>query len=419
MQNLNMKFFHLNYLGLAEIFLISTALFLLTIVTYFVAKKYLLKIINKAICHRKPKWKKIIERQQTFKQLVYMVPTLFLYFWVQYFPHAAVYITRLLNLYIIINIVLLVSNILKTISDIYKLYPVAKENPIKNYMQLLNIFSYIIGAVVAICVVMDISPWGFLSGVTALTAVLLLVFRETILSFIAGVQIIANRLIQTGDWIEVPQFGANGAVLEVALHVVKVQNWDKTIVSIPTYKLIEAGFKNWRGMYDSGGRRIKRSMPIDQTSIRSISRQELQSILTTPQIQNSLQNLEWSKEDRPGLQTNLGAFRNYIEAYLRQRTDTNQNYTFIVRLLEPTATGIPLELYLFTNQTTWAIHERIQSEIFEHLLATISLFNLRVFQEPSGYDYILSMTTQPSNYSAPQKTSKSQIAKYTQAESKL
>lgn len=389
MSEISQHLFKLAGSGWLNAAIISAILISLTIVSYVVAKRYLLNLINSALAHKQPKWKKVLDRHQPFKQLVYMVPTLFLYFWVQYLPTASAYMTRVLNFYIIVNITLLLGNLISSVGEIYKTYPIAREKPIKTYLQLLSIFIYLVGGVVSIFVLLNINPAGFLGSVGVLTTVLLFVFKDTILSFIAGMQIVSNNLIQNGDWIEAPQFGADGSVIEVALHVIQIQNWDKTIVSVPTYRLVDSGFKNWRGMYNAGGRRIKRALLLDQTSVRLISKDELIEILKAPQLSDTLKTKEWANEPRSGLQTNLGAFRSFVEAFLRHHPQINQDLTFIIRLLDPTPQGIPLEIYVFTSDTAWSAYERIQSEIFEQLIATIPLFDLRIFQDPTGYDYIL------------------------------
>ena len=383
-----------------ELIYVSLIIILLTMSSYLVAKNYLPKLLNNIVGRKQPKWKTVLEKRKTFNQLVYMVPTLFIYFWIQYYPEASTYVNRILNCYIIINIILLMDNILATASDIYNFYPMAKKKPIKSYIQLVNIFIYIVGGVVSLCMLLDKSPWGFLSSIGALTAVLLLVFRDTILSFIASMQIVANNLIQPGDCIEVPAFGADGDVIDVALHVVKVQNWDKTIVTIPTYKLIEGGFKNWRGMFDAGGRRIKRALFIDQTSVKILSSSEIHEIRQKEIIQltsnktkpdnlciDSYLGGKGQLETGYGDPTNLGIFRNYVEAYLKNHPKISDELTFIIRLLDPTASGIPLEVYVFSTDTRWSAYEKIQAEIFEHLLAMLPQFHLRIFQNPTGHDF--------------------------------
>jgi miniconductance mechanosensitive channel len=242
------------------------------------------------------------------------------------------------------------------------------------------------------------SPWGLISGIGAVTGILILVFKDTILSFVASIQITANNLLQIGDWVEMPQFGADGDVLEIALHTVRIQNWDKTIVTIPTYKFIEGSFKNWRGMLESGGRRIMRSIFIDQTSIKIVddtllSKIEEIDILKDYLIQKKAdierENNEKkinSKHIINGRQmTNIGCFRAYILAYLKSNPNLRNDMSFMVRQLAPTPDGIPLQVYVFSRVIEWAPYEDIQADIFDHLLAAVPHFDLRVFQNPTDY----------------------------------
>jgi miniconductance mechanosensitive channel len=257
---------------------------------------------------------------------------------------------------------------------------------------------YALGGALAICTLLAISPWGILSGLGAMTALLILVFRDTILSLIASVQIAAYDLVRRGDWIEMPQLGVDGDVIDVTLHTFRVQNWDKTIVTVPTHKLIEDSFKNWRGMTESGGRRIKRSILIDQTSIKFLDKaaldrlsqiNRLEPYLTGKQKELAGDNADLGKNtdllNRRAL-TNIGTFRAYVEAYLRDNSKIHQGMTFLVRHLPISPNGLPLEIYVFTNDTEWGRYESIQADIFDHLLAALSTFELRVFQNPTGFD---------------------------------
>ena len=238
-----------------------------------------------------------------------------------------------------------------------------------------------------------------LSGVGALTAVLMLVFKDTILSFVASIQINSNDLFKIGDWIEAPQFGADGDVIDIALHTVKIQNWDKTISIIPTYKLIDSSFKNWRGMTESGGRRIKRSIFIDQNSICFCSSAELENYksieLLKPYLEqritevnesNKNQNVNMDSYVNGRRLTNIGTFRAYIKAYLKNHSKIHDNLTFLIRQLRPSASGLPIEIYVFTNVVDWIEYESIQADIMDHILSVISEFNLKIFQNPSGHD---------------------------------
>ena len=244
------------------------------------------------------------------------------------------------------------------------------------------------------------SPVYLLSGIGALTAVLMLVFKDTILSFVATIQINSNDLFKIGDWVDAPQFGADGDVVDIALHTVKIQNWDKTITTIPTHKLIDSSFKNWRGMTDSGGRRIKRAIYIDISTIRFWDKELLRRFQQLDLLQDYLEsklkevdnsnqtvgaNLDQMVKGRRF--TNIGTFRAYIKAFLKNHSDIHDEMTFLIRQLPPGEKGLPMEIYVFTNDTDWVRYESIQSDIFDHLMAIISEFDLKVFQNPSGNDF--------------------------------
>lgn len=307
-------------------------------------------------------------------------------------------VERAILAYVVVNFVIVTSRMLSAGVDIYQTYPISHRRPIKGYIQLANLVVYALGGALAICTLLAISPWGILSGLGAMTALLILVFRDTILSLIASVQIAAYDLVRRGDWIEMPQLGVDGDVIDVTLHTFRVQNWDKTIVTVPTHKLIEDSFKNWRGMTESGGRRIKRSILIDQTSIKFLDKaaldrlsqiNRLEPYLTGKQKELAGDNADLGKNtdllNRRAL-TNIGTFRAYIEAYLRDNSKIHQGMTFLVRHLPISPNGLPLEIYVFTNDTEWGRYESIQADIFDHLLAALSTFELRVFQNPTGFD---------------------------------
>ncbi|MCD8567924.1 MAG: mechanosensitive ion channel family protein [Geovibrio sp.] len=264
-------------------------------------------------------------------------------------------------------------------------------------MQLIEIFLFIMGAILVVCFFLGKSPWAILSGIGAMTAIIMLVFKDTIMNFVASLLIIFNDLVHVGDWIEVPGTGADGTVTEMALHTVKVKNFDNTIVTIPTHKLIDGSFRNWRGMRESGGRRIRRSILIDQKSIRFLTEQDIKNLERVDVLRDYLQlkkdelaesnkcvSCECSVNGRR--LTNIGTFRAYILEYLRQKKEIDKSMTFLVRQLAPTAEGLPLEVYVFSNDINWVSYEGIQSDIFDHLLAAVREFDLRVFQNPSGYD---------------------------------
>ncbi len=275
----------------------------------------------------------------------------------------------------------------------------AKHRPLKGFVQLIQIVVWVLGSVLAVAVLLDRSPLLLLSGFGAMTAILLLVFKDTILSLVASVQLTAQDMVRVGDWIEMPQFGADGDVVDVQLHTVKVQNWDKTITTIPTHRLITDSFKNWRGMSQAGARRIKRAIFIDVSSIRIQTQEEVDHFTRFALLKDYIETKENELADyNKGLATeagtdvnmrrltNVGMFRAYAYNYLKNHPKIHSGMTLIVRQLAPGPEGLPLEIYCFTNTTDWGLYEDIQSDIFDHLLAIVPEFGLRLFQKPAGSD---------------------------------
>jgi miniconductance mechanosensitive channel len=274
-------------------------------------------------------------------------------------------------------------------------------NALMDALNIVKILVILSGIILSVSLISGQSPLALLTGLGALTAILLLVFRDTILSFVASLQISTNDLVKEGDWIEVPSYDADGDVINMTLHTIKVQNWDKTISVIPTHKIMEVSYKNWRGMQESGGRRIKRAVHIDLVSIRFCDEEMLERYRKVDILREYLdQRLGEIEKERvqKGIEidspldsrqlTNLGTYRAYIEAYLRAQPKIHQEgMTFLIRQLAPGPTGVPLEIYVFTKTTEWIEYERIQADIFDHLLAAVPVFDLRVFQEPTGLDF--------------------------------
>lgn len=304
------------------------------------------------------------------------------------------------NAFIVLTIALAASDALNVVNSIYLKRSDAYQHPIKGYIQVAKLVIAMIATILIIATLIDRSPVILLSGIGAMAAVLMLIFQDTILSLVASIQISSNDMVRVGDWIEMPQLHADGDVIDVALHTVKVQNWDKTITTIPTKKLITESFKNWRGMQESGGRRIKRSLYIDQNSIRFIDpetsvRLKSFSVLKDFITQKSLELEVWNKALAEKGQapinarqmTNIGNFRAYVEQYLKNHPSIHQGMTLLVRQLNPTANGLPIEIYCFTQTIKWLEYEAIQSDIFDHLFAILPQFELRVFQSPSGLDF--------------------------------
>jgi len=312
----------------------------------------------------------------------------------------ALLVRRVSLAWIVVALVTAVSGMLQALNDIYtETYAEARNRPIKGYLQVVSIFLYVTAGIVVISLLADRSPVVFLSGLGALTAVLMLVFQDTILSLVASVQITSNDMIRIGDWVEMPQANADGDVIDIALHTVKIQNWDKTISTIPTHRFISESFKNWRGMSESGGRRIKRSLYLDMASVHFLSDEEVERLSRLERLHDYLvekrRELEIANERevvRQGVEpdrrrlTNLGTFRAYVLQYLRAHAKIHEGMTLLVRQLQPGPQGLPLEIYCFTNDTTWATYEGVQADIFDHLIASLPDFGLRAFQEPSGSD---------------------------------
>lgn len=308
-------------------------------------------------------------------------------------------ISNVVSASIVLFIGMAISQVLTLVNQLYDRRPDALSRPVKGYIQLLKIILYGGVVLLMIAILMDESPLLLLSGLGAMAAILMLVFKDTILSLVASVQLTSNDMLRVGDWIEMPALNADGDVVDIALHTVKVQNWDKTITTIPTHRLISESFKNWRGMSDSGGRRIKRSIFIDQNGIRFLTDEEQQNLRRFQLLNSYLDRkqaelLEWNSEiektGRDGINrrriTNIGTFRAYVSEYLHNNPNIAQDMTLLVRQLDPTSKGLPIEIYCFTNTTSWNPYENIQSDIFDHLIAILPEFGLSSFQEPSGLD---------------------------------
>ena len=289
---------------------------------------------------------------------------------------------------------------LNALHDIYLTLPVSRSRPIKGYVQITKVIFYFIGTILIFSVILNKNPGYFLGGLGAFAAILLLVFKDTILGLVAGIQLSANDMVRPGDWISMPGYNADGTVSDISLNTVKVQNWDKTISTIPTYALVSNSFTNWRGMEESGGRRIKRAINIDMKSVRFCDDEMVQKFKKIQILQEyidfKLEELaKYNKENgidetvkvNGRRMTNIGVFRKYVEAYLKKHPKIHNDMTFLVRQLNPSEKGIPLEIYVFSNDQQWANYESIQADIFDHLLAVIPEFNLRVFQNPTGDDF--------------------------------
>ncbi|MFC1659847.1 mechanosensitive ion channel family protein [Gemmatimonadota bacterium] len=370
-----------------------------------VAKRFLLRAISRLVAKTRFTWDDAIAERKVFERLAHVAPALVLYYGAPLVPGLPDPISQIVQrasmAVLVLVIVLAADGLLSAMNDVYQDRPDAKSRPIKGYLQIVKILLYAVAGIIVLSLLMNRSPLVFLGGFGAMTAVLLLVFRDTILSLVASITLTQNDMIAVGDWIEMPKFGADGDVVDIALHTVKVQNWDKTITTIPTHQLMADSFKNWRGMSLSGGRRIKRSVHLDLNTVRFLSEEEIARLerfeLLRDYIQEKREELKGYTAEReleaggeviptPRGLTNVGTFRAYLFRYLRQHPAIHQGMTLIVRQLPPGPEGLPMEIYTFSRDTNWASYEGIQADIFDHILAMIPEFGLRVFQSPSGRD---------------------------------
>jgi len=352
------------------------------------------------------RWARVFWHDQVLRRLARVVPSLVVQAGIGAVPHLdPVAFAVIRNLAVALTVLQLVRTLNALLNAILQEQESRPEGArtatrsIKSYVQLGKLALALIGAIVIVAVLIDRSPLILLSGLGAMSAVLMLVFKDTILSFTAGVQLSSNDMLRVGDWIEMPQMGADGAVIDIALHTVKVQNWDKTITTIPTWRLMSESYRNWRGMSESGGRRIKRQLRIDSATVRFLSDADIDRLeriaLLAPYLAAKRQAVHSANAALgegaavpANLRrlTNIGTFRAYVQAYLQAHPGVHQGMTLMVRMLEPTAEGVPLELYCFTATTAWVQYEAIQGDIFDHLLALLPEFDLRLYQSPTGWD---------------------------------
>ena len=358
-------------------------------------------IVIKALFHLFQKTSNTIDdiliENGLFNRLSYILPLIIFYNLFNSLIGDYLFINRLVLVLIAIVIVASINSLLNVISDIYNKSKYSSAINIKSYFQILRLLINLFSLIIIISILTGQSPFYLLSGIGALTAVLMLVFKDTILSFVSSIQINSNNLFKVGDWIEVPHFGADGDVVDIALHTIKIQNWDKTISIIPTHKLVDSSFKNWRGMSESGGRRIKRSLSIDMNSIKFCDQELIEKFkkinLISDYIDNKLSVIDKHNTDvdmksliNGRALTNVGTYRAYIKAYLKNNKYIHDDMTFLVRQLSPTEKGLPIEIYVFSNNINWVEYEEIQSDIFDHLLSVLNEFELKVYQYPSGND---------------------------------
>lgn len=375
--------------------ILAGALLLAALLSVAVMRMWVLRAVHAVARRTRSRLDDQLVEHKVLNLLAWLPAVLILHQGVQYLGDYQDLARRVLEAWALVLVLLFATRSLDAANAVYETHPVSRRRPLKGYMQLVKLFAYIVGCVVAVCLLLDTSPWGFLSGLGALTAVLMLIFKDTILSVVASVQIVANDLVRRGDWIEMPSAGVDGDVEDIALHTVKVRNFDKTIVALPTSRLISDPFRNWRGMSESGGRRIKRAVWIDQTSVRFLTDEEIEGLeavdILAPYLaerraeieaHNAARGADRAKSPVNGrAMTNLGTFRAYVEAYLEAHPHVRGDFMRMVRQLPPdSAKGLPLEIYCFTDTTDWKTYEGIQADIFDHVLAAMPEFGLRAYQ---------------------------------------
>ncbi len=370
----------------------------LALLAYVITRRVLVTAIRYVAKKTAFAWDDKIVERGVFDKLAWLSPALVFYYFAYLSPTLGGYVQRGITAYVLVVLFLAVSSLLTALNDIYNEYEFAPGRSIKGYIQVAKLVLWVFAAIAILAVLFDKSPMVFVSGLGAMTAVLLLIFKDTILSFVASIQIATNDMLRIGDWISMPKFGTDGDVVDIALHTVKIQNWDKTITTVPTHRFIEDSFKNWRGMAEAGARRIKRHLLLDQSSVRFLDDAKIDELmqidLLKDYLQEAKQEIAAHNENVDGTHpanarhlTNLGTFRIYIERYLRAHPKLRQDLTLIVRQLQPSPDGLPIELYCFCGDTRWAMYESLQADIFDHLLAIIGTFELRLFQQPTGADF--------------------------------
>ncbi len=371
----------------------------------FVTRRVILRALRLFIDRSKVAWDDVLVKHKVFHRLAHLAPAMVFFaaapllFPAEDEQGYELVLQRLATVWMYLAGARAVASLLDAVVALGMQEESTRDKPIRSYAQVVKLVMWMAVGIVVVATLIDRSPWGLLTGLGAMTAILLLVFKDTILGFVASIQIAGYDMVRTGDWIEMPKFGADGDVVDISLNTVKVQNWDKTITTIPTYMLVTESFKNWRGMQESGGRRIKRAVAIDMNSIRFLNPDDLKRMREVRAIREYLERKEeevssWNRDqgyESPAAVdarrlTNVGTFRAYLEHWLKRNPHVNQDMTFLVRQLAPGPHGLPLEIYVFSSDQRWAHYEAIMADIFDHVLAVLPAFGLRVYQEPSGAD---------------------------------
>jgi len=380
------------------------ALVLVALLAAWLTKKIWLVLVRRLVTHTNTTWDDALVRHNVFGRLSQLVPAILVYYGIALVPNVPGWLVTVVDnvakAWVVLVVVLVINGSLAAVNIIYEGTPAARERPIKGFVQLGQIIVWVIGVILLIAALLDESPVVMLSGLGALTAVSMIVFQDTLLSLVASIQLTSQKIVRVGDWLEMPSYGADGDVIDVALYNVTVQNWDKTITIIPTNKLVSGAFKNWRGMSESGGRRIKRFINVDMNSIRLLTDAEVQRFTEFDLLKDYIAQkdkeleaynagLAAPDEDSVNLRrlTNIGTFRAYIYNYLKNHPKIHTDMTLIVRQLQSGNDGVPIEVYCFCNDTNWFNYEGIQSDIFDHLFAIAPEFGIQIYQSPAGQDF--------------------------------
>lgn len=388
--------------------LLSTALLvlasvLIVVLIEFAARRVLLRVVTVFTRKTPTKMDDLLHKHRVFSWMVRLLPPVLLYNLVHpvfsFYPYLIAPVQSLLSIYFTIVAIILFLGALDALLEYYDGHPASDRVPLKSFIQVIKTFVVSSGAIIVIAKLLGTSPLVFFSGLGAFTAVIILIFKDSILGFVAGIQLTTNNLVKPGDWIEMPKYGADGEVSDISLVTVSVQNWDKTITVIPAYALISEGFRNWRGMSESGARRIMRSINIDMRSVQFCDAAILGKLRSIVLLREYLDAKTRELDDYNSRfafdaavpvngrrLTNLGTFRAYVMAYLRTHPKINTDMTLIVRHMQPAENGIPVQFYVFCNDVVWGNYENVQADIMDHLLAVLPFFGLRVFQNPSGAD---------------------------------
>ncbi|PLX03733.1 MAG: mechanosensitive ion channel protein MscS [Marinilabiliales bacterium] len=389
-----------NTTDIISLILLLTVSYLAYAITLNVIKRILIPLFNKSATQ----FDDLLIKHRFFKRISLLIPALVLYNFTDdtltNYPQTTDLIVGAVEFFFVIIVILIIDSLLSTLNDYYERFPFSKDHPIKGVVQIIKIILYVAGVLIIVAQLFDKDLSSIILGLGTLSAVMMLIFKDPILGFVGGLQLIFNKMVAIGDWISMPKFGADGNILEINLTTVKVQNWDKTIVTIPTYSLISDSFQNWKGMEVSGGRRIKRAINIDMDSIKFCDNGMLERLKKIALIKDYIEKKQSEIEEHNSKakidtqittngrrQTNIGIFREYLKRYLSNRSDINMEMTFMVRQLPPSEKGIPMEIYVFSKTTEWVKYEGVQADIFDHVMAAVKDFDLKIYQFPKSGDY--------------------------------